>query len=246
VSSITLLLLLIILVLLVWIALLRRRVQPGALPPPPPVSPSASESEPDLGPTSIIHFNAAIAGAIKGFEEYGLSRRADWAPFIGPRAAPRPPILVQRLDTTEPGRDYYYLVPLGTSDDDVTAVARVDGASGKYLECTAFRREEKRSWGMMVAGLRTEASTRRMIAGRTFERPNYQGTFVADSRGVGVHPVFVWKPCVESRSPFFPFRLVTIGEQRRYIRIDGTEFESLTDLGPGSLVFKKDRGATSA
>jgi hypothetical protein len=33
-----------------------------------------------------------------------------------------------------------------------------------------------------------------------------------------------------------PFRLVTIGDQRRYVRIDGEEFESSTDLGPGSLV----------
>jgi hypothetical protein len=46
----------------------------------------------------------------------------------------------------------------------------------------------------------------------------------------------VWKPCVESRSPFYPFRLVTIGDQVRYVRIDGKEFASLTDLGPGSLV----------
>ena len=243
-----LLLLLIILVLLFWIASLRRRLPPPALPPPPPRPvPSPRADEPAIGPSSIISINVAIAGALKGFDDYGLSKRTDWAPFLGAPAKALTPFLVQRLDGTEPGRDYYYLVPVGTSDAAVTAVARVDAVSGQYLEASAFNvQSEKRSWGAMMSDLGTESLTRRKIAGRTFERPNYQGGFAADARGVGVHPVFVWKPCVESRSPFYPFRLVTIGEQRRYIRIDGKEFESLTDLGPGSLVFRKDGGETSA
>ncbi|HYN06355.1 MAG TPA: hypothetical protein VES67_03100 [Vicinamibacterales bacterium] len=235
----SLLLFLIVLLLLFWNIRLRRRLRE---PSPPPSQPAGQDPRDlDIGTSSVVSVNAAVAGALKGFEDYGLAKRADWAPLLAPPSVPRAPILVQRLDATESSRGYYYLVPIGPTDDNVSAVVRVDAVSGRYLEASPFLSHgDKKPWGTMMANWRSETITRRKIAGRTFERRNYQGSVVADARGVGVHPAFVWKPCVESRSPFFPFRLVTIGDQQRYVRIDGKEFESLTDLGPGSLVFKKD------
>lgn len=243
----TALLLVIIILLLFWNIQLRRRLgrqlpapDTGDRPvqPPPDLNPARRDAgQEDMGPTSLISQNAAVAGALKGFEDYGLSRRPDWAGLLRTPAVPRTPILVQRLDAMANGRGFYYLVPIGVSDDNVSVVARVDGVTGRYLEASPFvARGDKKPWGTMVTNWRTESGIRRKLAGRTFERPDYQDAVVADAQGIGVHPAFVWKPCVESRSPFFPFRLVTIGDLRKYVRIDGKEFDSLTDLGPGSLV----------
>lgn len=240
------LLLVIIVLLLWWNIQLRRRVaqQPSTpavgdrpTPPPPDLNLARRPGQEDIGPSNLISLDAAVRGALKGFEDYGLSKRPDWATLLRGPAVPRTPILVQRLDATSDGRGYFYLVPIGVSDDNVSVVARVDGVTGRYLEASPFvSRGDKKPWGTMMAHWRTESSIRQKLAGRTFERPDYQGSVVADAQGIGVHPAFVWKPCVESRSPFFPFRLVTIGDLRKYVRIDGKEFDSLTDLGPGSLV----------
>lgn len=241
-------LLLVIIVLLLWwnVQLRRRAAQPPSrpavedrpTPPPPDLNPARRDpGQEDIGPTSLISLNSAVAGALKGFDDYGLSKRPDWATLIRPPAVPRTPLLVQRLDATESGRGYYYLVPIGVSDDNVGVVARVDGVTGRYLEASPFVAQgDKKPWGTMMANWRNESTIRRKLAGRAFVRPGYPGTVIADPQGIGVHPAFVWKPCVESRSPFFPFRLVTIGDLRKYVRIDGKEFDSLTDLGPGSLV----------
>jgi hypothetical protein len=35
-------------------------------------------------------------------------------------------------------------------------------------------------------------------------------------------------PCVESQSVFLPFRLVKVGNEVRYIRVDGKVFDKLT------------------
>ena len=219
----------VVVLLAIWVFRLRRRL--GEEEPSHRAGDRAGDR--DFGPSSVISPAEAQAGAQKGIEAYGLLSRSDWQRVLSPPARALQPILVLRLDATDLTDAYYYLVPFGPSDEAVGAVARVDGVSGEYLEADAFvPTGSKRSWGSMIADWRSEGATRRRIASRT----SYRGTFAADPHGVGIHPSLVWKPCVESRSPFYPFRLVTIGDQRRYVRIDGEEFESLTGLGPGSLV----------
>ena len=190
-----------------------------------------------FSPSLLISPERAQDGAKRGFERFGLLERADWRPRLwdDTRHAARAlgqPLLVQRLDDKDA---VYYLVPVGSSDDTIEAAARVDGLTGEYLEASAFiPAGPKRSWGSMVAEWHTDANTRRLIATRGAEGVGDETS--TDAISVRVHPSFVWKPCVESRSPFYPFRLVAIGERHRYVRIDGKIFDSLTDLGPGSLV----------
>jgi len=44
----------------------------------------------------------------------------------------------------------------------------------------------------------------------------------------------VWKPCYESRSPFYPFYLFTIGGTNIYIGYDGTIYPELNEMGLGA------------
>jgi hypothetical protein len=45
---------------------------------------------------------------------------------------------------------------------------------------------------------------------------------------VGEHPVLVWKPCLQSRSPFLPFYQLSVGDSFVYYRVDGERFSKLT------------------
>lgn len=184
-----------VLLLTIWIYRSRSRATPRghsvrSSAPPPVVSPERAQ-----------------AGARAGFEGYGLLARPDWRPLLLGQPL-RTPVLVRRLDTD----DYYYLVPVGPSDELVGAVARVDGGTGEYLECNGFQpRGAERSWGSMLVRSRS-----------------------ADAGNAAAEPEFVWKPCVESRSPYYPFRVVGVGDRARYVRIDGKEFDALTDLWPAT------------
>jgi len=225
VDPLLIVLLIVAIFLAIWVYKLRVRVR------------DQTAREMAFTPSLLISPEEAQAGAQRGFEGFGLLQRQDWRSRLwdDTRHAPRPlrqPLLVQRLDDKD---DVYYLVPVGSSDGAIEAAARVDGLSGEYLEASAFvPGGPERSWGSMIADWRTEADTRRLIAGRRADREHHTATSTG-AGSVRVHPSFVWKPCVESRSPFYPFRLVAIGDRQRYVRIDGKEFDSLTDLGPGSL-----------
>lgn len=182
-------------------------------------------------PAPIIPPDEAGAFAMRGLEQYGLLKRVDWQPLLNPPVAPHSPVLVQRLDVAG---DYYYLVPLTGDGRKTEAVVRVDGFSGEYLEASAIGPDRHgRSWSTIVADSEGDETVRRRIVGRRFELPGTAGRVLARSEGLGIHPSFVWKPCVESQSPYYPFRLVTIGDMHRYIRVDGTEFDALHDAGPG-------------
>lgn len=198
-----------------------------------------AEAQAPFSPWLLVSPEDAQAGARHGVESYGLLTRSDWrrALWDGTLNVRRPswqPLLVQRLDATG---DFYYLVPIGSSETAIDAVVRVDGLTGEYLEANAFVSSgADRSWGSMAAEWRTEFDTRRRIAERTSVRTEGSGVSSTEPATVRVHPSFVWKPCVESRSPFYPFRLVATQFGTLYVRIDGKEFSSLTDLGPGTTI----------
>jgi hypothetical protein len=218
-------LLVVVLVLVFWIVSLQGRLrrlgQENARPAPDGTAP---------GPAFVISPDAAKAGARKGFVDFKLLSRPRWGALLSAPSVERTPLLVRRLDEQDPARNYYYLVPVGPDDDNIGAAARVNGMSGKFIGCSAFNAKGKRPWGSMIAACRTEADTRRVMAARTYSSADKPAA--TDAREIGIHPTLVWMPCVESRSPYYPFRLISIGGRPKYIRIDGQEFDALTELGP--------------
>jgi hypothetical protein len=160
-----------------------------------------------------------------------LLRRADWHPLLNQRVAPNGPVLVQRLDHVG---SYYYLVPLSGGEHKTDAIVSVDAISGEYLESSAIgANRHGRSWSEIAADSAGEETIRHRILGQRFDLPGRAGRVLARPEGVGVHPSFVWKPCVESQSPYYPFRLLTIGDVPLYVRLDGAAFDTLHEAGPG-------------
>jgi hypothetical protein len=47
------------------------------------------------------------------------------------------------------------------------------------------------------------------------------------------YPTMVWRPCWESRSPYYPFYQITVGGNQIYVGYDGTVYPVLHDLGKG-------------
>ena len=48
-----------------------------------------------------------------------------------------------------------------------------------------------------------------------------------------VSPTLVWRPCQESRSPYYPFYQITVGGVTIYVGYDGRVYSTLHDLGRG-------------
>src|SRR5262245_25315025 len=42
-----------------------------------------------------------------------------------------------------------------------------------------------------------------------------------------LYPTLVWRPCRESLSPYVPFFMITVGNQRLFVRVDGQVFPGL-------------------
>ena len=185
----------------------------------------------DSGPSLFVSPSAAQAGAIKGIKDFGLDSREKWGPYLlseGALVSPMEPVLVQQIETTDFGEAFYYLVPFGRDLASVRAIACVDGVTGEYQECSRFEGSNKGGgWGQMFAPWRTAASTRATIMERKINL-HVAATSTALPGQIGVHPHLVWKACKESQSVFLPFRLVKVGDNVRYIRIDGVVFDQLS------------------
>lgn len=128
------------------------------------------------------------------------------------------PILVQRLD--RPG-SYYYLIPL-ESNKAITAMAIVDGMSGRLQEFSAYK--DPIDSPIISRGRALEKVMERPIdMGKEIGRLKFrEGTF-------SFHPVMVWKPCKESMSPNYPFYMFTLGDKQVYMDYRGTIYTQLHD-----------------
>ena len=146
----------------------------------------------------------AQQGAVNGFQKHGLYSKDGWKTILAPPVKPLEPLLVEHLDEVDPADKYYYLVPFGADDDSVVAVASVNGVSTDYQEATALR---KGAWGSIVKKWRDKHQ--------------------------GGSPPLVWRFCVESRDPLYPFAMTATDKRLKYERIDGQLFDKLTDVGPG-------------
>jgi hypothetical protein len=107
-------------------------------------------------------------------------------------------------------------------------VVSVDARFGNYRQAISVTQAD--------AGIPqplSEETIRRLITDRKFELPHRQGALEIRGEIFSIYPALVWRPCRESLTPYVPFHLVTVGDYRLYVRIDGNVFTKLhTDI-PG-------------
>ena len=157
--------------------------------------------------------------ALAGVEEYGLLGREDWREsFIDIR--PGTPMLVQRLDRRD---TFYYIVPMQIRKGYVRAYVRVDARFGNYLQ------------SMRVRGVGDDAffksnidakAAMKMVIGKTIDLYP-KGKIHVREEAYSLYPTLVWRPCRESMSPYVPFYMITVGDDRIYVRVDGKVFTKL-------------------
>lgn len=172
---------------------------------------------------SIITPGAAAESARAGLRSFGLFDRKDWAGVLR-GTVPGDPVLVQRLDRLD---RYYYIVPFVRGRTRATAFATVDATQGGYRQCAGV------SVPQLIAPRTTPTALLKRHVGQSYQLPGERGALFVRRTAATVYPLLVWKPCVESLSPYYPFHMIIIGDHRLYIRTDGRVFTELHDAGPG-------------
>jgi hypothetical protein len=171
----------------------------------------------------LLTRSEAGATALQRVAETGLLESEQWSSvFDG--VQPGDPILVQRLDRLD---SYYWIVPAMSGEDDVRAAVSIDARFGNYKAAlsTADRR---------LVQFRDSEEVLAHIATPRIDLPDDAGRLIIRPEGTMVHPIYVWKPCRESLSPFYPFRMIAVGPFQVYVRVfDGAIFTALTNDSGG-------------
>ena len=161
---------------------------------------------------------AAAKLAVRAVDAVGLHDREGWADALK-SARPGDAILVQRLDRLD---SFYWIVPM-LRQRSLSAAVSIDARYGDYRQ--SVRLPEPAGEGI---GFADDNEVLKHIVDRRFDLPELEGRMLVRREAICVYPHYVWRPCLESLSPFYPFRMVTVGGHRLYIRIDGAVFTSLT------------------
>lgn len=132
---------------------------------------------------------------------------------------PADPVMVQRLDRLD---DYYYFVPLVSAKRAATAALVFDARFGDFQQAISFPKPER-----SIVSLPTSKAVLRQVVGKTFKMERYQGYLHLRREATMVLEQWVWKPCLESLSPLWPFKMVVSGGNTIYVRIDGKVFTTL-------------------
>jgi hypothetical protein len=152
----------------------------------------------------------------RAIDRYGLGG-ADFAEARFDR-----PRIVRYLDDDD---DTYYLVPLRWPDASVL-VGRVNAHRLTYLGAQLRPPKE----------IRTDAHYR-LAEPAEVEDWIHQGRYTFGGHGDAEYHVrddLVWRPCQESRSPYYPFYQVTLnGEPVGFVGLDRTPYSKLNDLVGG-------------
>lgn len=169
------------------------------------------------GKGNLLASSTVAEFAVAGLKQYGLFERTDWKAALS-KAKEQPGVLVQRLDRID---SYYALVPFETNKS-VVAFAAVDGRWGDYMQSVLLPKPQK-------AGARlTLEQAFKLIVGKRVDLGGRKGRLLVRKEAVCMYPHLVWRPCLESLSPYYPFYMFTVGNDRIYVRIDGAVFSSLT------------------
>jgi len=171
----------------------------------------------------LIDSRIAAELSVRALRTTGLAERKNWAQALSGTET-GDPVLVQRLDRAD---SFYWVVPQ-TRNGVATAVVNIDARFGDYLQARALPDPQ----GTALLTLNRE-EVEEFVFGRLHELPDKEGQLLIRPGLACVSDHWVWRPCVESLSPFYPFKLVSYGANRLYVRSDGRIFPSLTTTGRG-------------
>ena len=195
----------------------------------PDPSGSSGSQPPPLPPERERRFDGRRlleAGVVRGdlpgnLRDAGLLSHPVWSKVFD-RVRTGEPLLVERLDRAE---SPYWMVPTLDESGRPRAVVGVDARFGDYQQTMALRNPDDSMFGFAEPEKVVEH-----VLGRQFEFPGVTERVSLRREGLSVHPALVWRPCRESLSPFYPFRMILLGAYRLYVRIfDGAVFTALTN-----------------
>lgn len=173
----------------------------------------------DVDSNRVTDLDAIEEIAAAGLDATGQSRRAQWMAALE-GAGTSEPFLVQREDYDSPR--FYAIVPFRRGED-VPVLVLVDPHGAGGIAGTVAVPEGTTHF----RGAVDLATILESYVGRTETIGGVDYTLVADD----LYEFLVWRPCVESLSPYWPFHRFDVGGQGSgihvYVRIDGEIFSEL-------------------
>ena len=170
----------------------------------------------------LISHNDALDLANRGLADHlRANPKCQLTPALqGTRAASAH--LVQRLDRRD---NFYYLIEMHRNGVP-TAILRADALDGTFHGALSLANVPR---APIISAADATAAARRAV----IDRGDGQGRIVLRDGAFSLYPTLVWRPCQESRSPYYPFHQITVGADTIYVGYDGRVYASLHDLGRG-------------
>lgn len=170
----------------------------------------------NLMPKRSISENDAIDSARRGAVRHGLvsEEKTLVRQIVEPSKSPDDAFLVQRLDAKN---SHYYLV-LTRSGSRGPMFSMVEQQDGEFAGTRFISDDEA------ARVLTRQALQQRLQEMKETEIP---GLGVVQTENALVEPTLVWKPCDESRSPYFPFYRIHSGPATFFSTLEGTLYSEL-------------------
>ena len=153
--------------------------------------------------------------------EAGFAAHPAWSRVFKDVQAAEPQ-LVQRLDRQD---SYYWIIPAHDAQGRARGLVNVDARFGNYQQATVVPETAPTKFRF---GSKDELLDHLLT--RPIELEDFAGRLALRPEAICIYKALVWRPCRQSLSPFYPFRMVTAGAHRLYVRIsDGAVFTRLTN-----------------
>lgn len=171
--------------------------------------------------SKIISAQEALSFAAHALETHELAKHDCPLAHSLRGARPASAHLVQRLDRDD---EFYYLV-VAHQAGKPAAILRGDALYGTFHGALELRNVERPP---IIEREEALAALRQHV-----DLGEGLGRVPLREGGFSVYPTLVWRPCMESRSPYYPFHQITIGRRTVYVGYDGRVYPTLHDLGRG-------------